>query len=306
MSERFTWIYLTSLNVSGSTIISLVANSHPKLVSPGELIGPGTVDTKAFPEGPICSCNVLVKDCPYWQEVVRQHTARGHRWKPTTWGLDYHFLDYPKVGKLALSRPGPHAYRMRLFEHVPFFREQMAAVHERNRSYTQAVIDVAGKTAVLDASKQPRRILHLSRIPNVDLRVVHLVRHPGGYCYSVKRGRQTPVAESARFWVDRNREIEWLLSGFPQEKKIRVSHEEFCDNPQQEMDRIYALAGLESAKIPENLLDITHHVLGNKMRTRGDTAIKRNDAFEHKLSEEEKAQYKVIAGPLARRYGYDL
>lgn len=304
MSDRLVWIYLTSLNVSGSTIISHVANSHPKMVSPGELVGPGVVDLAAFPEGPLCSCNVLVKDCPFWKEVVRIHTGRGFQWKPTSWGLDYCFEDYPQVGRLALSRPGPAATRLKIFEKVPFFRERIDRLHARNHSYGLAVAEAAGKQVILDASKQPRRLIHLSRMPGVDLRVVHLVRHPGGYAWSTKRGRNADVTESAKFWVTRNREIEWLLRDFPRDRVIRVSHEDFCDEPQREMDRIYALAGLESARIPDNIQDIVHHVLGNKARTRGDTKIKRNDAFEHKLSADEKAAYLRIAGPLARRYGY--
>jgi len=306
LSDRLVWVYLTSLNVSGSTIISHVANSHPKMVSPGELIGPGLVDLQAFPEGPLCSCNVLVKDCPFWKDVVKLHTERGFQWQPTSWGLDYHFDDYAKVGKLALSRPGPAATRLKFFENIPFFRERIEKIHARNRSYAMAVAEVAGKQVVLDASKQPRRLIHLSRIPGVDLRVIHLIRHPGGYAWSVKRGRSVSVEDSVKHWVQRNREIEWLLRDFPREKILRMTHEDFCDDPQREMDRIYALAGLESARIPDNLQDIVHHVLGNKARTRGDTKIMRNDAFEQKLTADEKDAYRRIAGPLARRYGYAL
>jgi len=304
LSEGLRWVYLTSLPVSGSTIISLVANAHPDIVSPGELIGPGPVDIANFPEGPTCSCAKLVGECPFWMQVTKRHMGRGYRWKPTAWGLDYHFVDLPNLGRIALSRPDPYALRMRFFEKLPVFAPRLGALAARNRSYADAVLEASGKKVLLDASKQPQRIVHLSRIPGIDLRVIHLIRHPGGYSYSLRRSRKVPVAESAQTWTTRNEQIEHLLKGMPGDRVLRVLHEDFCDDPQAVMDRIFSFSGVPSIKIPDNLQDISHHLLGNRMRTRGDTKVARNDAFERELSSEETASYKAIAGSLARRYGY--
>jgi hypothetical protein len=306
LSESLRWIYLTSLPVSGSTVISLVANAHPDLVSPGELFGPGDMDMEAYPEGPTCSCTKLVGECPFWSEVARRHRARGYAWRPTNWGLGYHFDDHPNLGRLALSRPDPRGIRLEVFQRLPYFRPRLMALHARNKSYARAVLEVSGKKVLLDASKQPQRIVHLAHIPGVDLRVVHLIRHPGGFVYSLRRSREVPVAESARTWAERNVEIERLVSGMPKNKVLRVRHEDFCTDPQGVMDNIFKLADLPSIPIPDNLRDIKHHLLGNPMRTRGDTKITRNDAFERELTPDETSTYKSIAGSVARRYGYSV
>jgi hypothetical protein len=297
-------VYVTSLPNSGSTVIALIANSHPDMVSPGELFGPG--GRRHGPEGPTCSCGQLLPACPFWSEVADRYKAQGHPWTPASWGLHYQIESHPKLSKLIFSRPGPSALRHRVFAALPSVGRHVRTLDDRNRTYAQLVTDVSGKRVLLDTSKEPERLAHLCRIAGIGMRAVHLVRDPRGYCNSRKKNARETVEHAARQWTQRNRYMARLAAALPPERRVRILYEDFCRDPQAVMDQTYALAGLASAPVPSDMRDVTHHLLGNRMRTRRDAEVTLDASWQEQLTQDELAAIRQIAGPLAKEYGYDL
>ena len=303
-SDEIRLVYLAALHNSGSTVISVVANSHPEMVSPGEMVGPGGRHHGA--NGPDCSCSHPVAECPFWLEVSRRYSQRGYRWTPANWALKFEFEGRPRLSRLAFGRPGPQAYRDQALALIPFTRGVIENLRNRNRCFVQTILQVSGKRVLFDASKHPERIAHFSHIAGMDLRVVHLIRDPRGWCNSRKRGTQMQVGLIAQAWVQRNEYIERLVNALPPKKHTRIRYEDFCHNPQKVMDDIYKLSSLPTAALPEDLRGTAHHLLGNRMRTRGDASIRLDTSWERELSREEVAVVERVAAPLARRYGYDF
>src|SRR5262245_30949351 len=80
-------------------------------------------------------------------------------------------------------------------------------------SLYQAILDVSGCQVIVDSSKLPSHTLILARMPEIDLRLVHLVRDSRGVAYSAsKRVEQStascpsillpsygPVSSAARY-----------------------------------------------------------------------------------------------------------
>lgn len=296
-------VYLAALHNSGSTVVALLANAHPEMVSPGEMIGPG--GRFHGPAGPVCSCGRLVAHCPFWLAVSRRYTANGHPWKPAAWGLRYEFQGHPLLSRLAFGRPGASGRRDRILATAPFVGKKLKDLHKRNLCFAQSILAVSGTTSLLDASKHPERIVHFMRIREFDLSVVHLIRDPRGWCNSRKRTGKN-VAMTAPKWLKRNQYIERLTSALPSQKHIMVRYEDFCRNPQAIMDRIFHLASLPSAAVPEDLRGVSHHLLGNRMRNRGDARIQADTTWQEQLNKTEIASIERATASLAMRYGYDF
>lgn len=296
-------VYLAALHNSGSTVIALLANAHPEMISPGEMIGPG--GRFHGPEGPVCSCGRLVAHCPFWLEVSRRYTANGHPWTPATWGLRYEFKGHPLLSRLAFGRPGASGRRARIVEAAPFVGNKVKDLQKRNLCFAQSILDVSGAKSLLDASKHPERIAYFMRIREFDLGVIHLIRDPRGWCNSRKKHGES-VAVTAPMWLKRNKYIERLTSALPPQRHIMVRYEDFCRNPQAIMDRIFHLATLPSVPVSDDLRSVSHHLLGNRMRNRGDARIQHDTTWQEQLDKTEIASIERVTATLAVRYGYDF
>lgn len=297
-------VYLVSNHNAGSTPIALVANAHPDMVSPGEMVGPGGRFHGAL--GPVCSCGKEVAVCPFWQEVGIRYRAMGFPWQPDRWGLDFRFPGFPLLSRIALNRPDAFSWRTPLFARLPWFLDRIQEMLDRNAAFAQIILDVSGRKVVLDASKHQMRLYHLSRIKMLDLRVVHLIRDPRGWCNSRRKNFNEPVNQNALRWSEQNISIDQIVSHINKEKRIVLRYEEFCENPQATMARIWALADLPEVPVPEDLNTISHHLLGNRMRTRKNLKISQDLSWQNELSTGERAIIEQITASTAQRFGYSF
>ncbi len=295
-------VYLVSNHNAGSTPIALVANAHPAMVSPGEMVGPGGRFHDAL--GPVCSCGKEVAICPFWSEVGIRYRDKNFPWQPDRWELDFRLPNHPWLSRIALNRPDIFPWRTPLFSRLPWFSKKIKDMLARNLAFARIVLDVSGREVVLDASKHSMRLYHLSRIPELDLRVIHLLRDPRGWCNSRRKNFNEPVTQTARRWVEENIRISQITSHMPERKKIILRYEEFCENPQAAMARIWALADLPVVTVPEKLSTINHHLLGNRMRTRKDLGIKQDLSWQSELSRDERKIIEHLTTPVAGYLGY--
>lgn len=297
-------VYLAALHNSGSTIIALAANQHSQMVSPGEMIGPG--GRFHDEEGPVCSCGEPIARCAFWQEVSKHYTTGGYPWAPAAWHLDYCLEGHPLLTKFVCGRPQPGALRQRIAEKLPWPGRRLAEFHERNVYYARCILDVVGKRVLLDASKHPERIAFLRRVSDIDLRVVHLLRDPRGWCNSRKKNYREPVTQTAQRWAERNAYIDRLCVGLPADRHIRVQYEAFCRDSQQVMEEIWELAGLHNEELPSVIRTDSCHLLGNRMRLQEEVRIEHDESWRDRLSKEEVATIRDSIGMHAKEYGYEL
>lgn len=295
-------IYLMCNHNSGSTIMALLANAHNKIVSPGEVVGPdGKYSTE---RGPVCSCGVHVDECSFWQDVAEEYKKKGHPWKPDDWGLDHEIKGNRLFSKLAFSRPDAKGSRFAFLSALPIIGSPLKRIQQRNLDFLKAVSSVSKREFVFDASKHPERLVYLSKIPELDITVIHLTRDPRGWCNSRRKNHDEDVRVVAKQWVARNNFMEKIANTFDESKRMFMRYEDFCADPQSAVDRITNLVGIDSFEVPNTLEGIEHHVLGNRMRTNKNIVIKMDTSWQSELSQEQRVAIEDITRSSAERFGY--
>jgi hypothetical protein len=197
---------------------------------------------------------------------------------------------------------------------LPGVSREFQRILERNGALIEAVCAQRGASIFLDASKEPNRLLYLSRSGRWPLKAVHLVRDGRGVLQSmvkrvlrrpssVFRDRPAMVVTLAKHWRRVNQACECVLARLPAERWVRVRYEDVCSDPQGAIGPIFRLLGIDPMGLPEDFRQIEHHVLGNHMRLKqGRIAL--DEQWREALSPEDLATFDRIAGNVNRRYGY--
>lgn len=271
-----------------------------------------------------CSCGELLQECPIWSAVLVEGGAPGgpravedYRDQATLlWGT----MPRPMIGWLSnlprqpvLSRRGTTAGPDGL---------DGAAVHA---SVLASVARVTEAQHIVDASKDPRLAWALWNAVgrDVDLRlfVVHLVRHPFAVVRSALRnpyGGRRPrhgagaARRVAAHWVRVNHEADRLVRTIGPAHAITVRYEDFAVRPAEIVDAVTTLVGDAPECVPDLArgvpVDTNHIVSGGRARAvgadRGTLAQIELDEGWRDLSRRERRMVGLMAGPLARRFGY--
>lgn len=149
-------IYIIGAAHSGSTLLDLMLNAHPEVISVGEVLklnGLIKIKRNGQPKFAKCSCRApSLRQCDFWfrvDEWLRQNEGKN------LWDLD--FRDYRNLD----ARQAP------------------------NLILFKAITQVSGKRFVVDSSKMPRRLSYLMQFDELDVYPIHIVRSPKGQINSV-------------------------------------------------------------------------------------------------------------------------
>jgi hypothetical protein len=176
---------------------------------------------------------------------------------------------------------------------------------------------------IVDTSKSPVYGRFLMQIPELDVRVLHLVRDPRAIANSFRRekvhpitGKQVermPLLHSAALWTA------WSLTsgglwrrGERKGTYLRVRYEDFVSMPQAVFKEIVEFAGQQFTGAPfvgPNLVELGHnHILtGNFIRyQRGQVVINPDLRWTSEMSAVHKTLVTALTWPLLPFYGYPL
>jgi hypothetical protein len=149
-------IYIAGAAHSGSTLLDMMLNAHPDIISVGELINlnrvrrsPKTGEVKPTK----CSCGAVgLLQCKFWSRV----------------DLRVRELSGKSIAELDLAEDSHRGGEL-----------------EANTLLFKAISDVSPKKIVVDSSKMPRKLRQLVRLKGLDVYPVYLVRKPAGQIASV-------------------------------------------------------------------------------------------------------------------------
>jgi hypothetical protein len=162
-----------NMELAEATLLDLMLGQVPGFVSVGEL---RQIWQRGLVEDSRCGCRLAFHECPYWTAVGLAAFGGWDRLDLAAVLELRNSLD--RVSTLrTLKRPGSRPQEeARIEAYVSILENLLRGIQE-----------VSGAGVIVDSSKTPSHALLLARVPDVDLRLIHLVRDSRGVAYSWKR-----------------------------------------------------------------------------------------------------------------------
>jgi hypothetical protein len=205
------------------------------------------------------------------------------------------------------------------------FRRRLDAYTAVVAALYEAAAEVGGGEIVVDSSKDLGPLWMLTRVPRLEVTVIHLVRDPRGVAFSWRRrlrrreylGRRVLMpswgaAETAWRWTYSNLLAE--AAGQRHAAYLRLRYEDLAGNPRGALAAVVRTVDprLEPSLLPVSGADAvldreSHTVAGNPMRFEtGALSIREDDAWRRELPPFSRWTIGGLTWPLLRRYGYPL
>jgi len=305
-------IYLGGLGRSGSTLLERLLGELPGVSALGEVVH---MWRRGVVEDERCGCGEAFSSCGFWSQVGKSA-----------------FDGWDKISVDRLTRLREATDRTRF---IPLLagRRLSAAGRERLTEYTdhylrvyEAVAEATGAATLIDSSKHASLAFCLRRRPEIDLRVVHLVRDSRAVAYSwtTRVARPDASAESymttyppvraAAQWNIENYAIALLARrGTP---VLRVRYEDLVAAPEQTMLLLAEFAGLGADASALDfigtegdsrfaVLHEAHTASGNPMRfATGKIGIRGDERWQTAMPDAHRRTVTAMTLPLLKHYGY--
>ena len=291
-------IYVAGYGRSGSTVVDIALGMHPEIFGAGEI---SAMCRHAWRENEFCACGERLSDCPVWGPVMSG-------WTRTVDPVAHDALQRAVEPLFAPARMG-------VGRRLETFLAQSGALFSAIRAQTGAPI-------ILDSSKAPGRALALLRDPDIDLRVIHLVRDARAVAHAmgraipmdVKGGVQkqiiprSPIRTALR-WRMYNSKAETLAARLPRDHVVRIRYEDLARDPATEMARISAAVGVDLAPLAARIAGGApivpgHQMAGSRMRMKGPVAVRYDDSWAREMPAAAQRQVAWVARGELKRYGY--
>jgi hypothetical protein len=244
MDTRIPLVYVLSNGRSGSTLLELLLGNHPRAWTVGEFqVLPHDLEH----ETATCGCGARTSECAFWSEVLHGAELVNERADLTQFRatrnhgkvLRREHLSDLLSGAVARTRQGRAAAYGEL-NHALLQRVRAAATQRRGTDVEWLV----------DASKDPYRLLWLADSGRFDLRVVHLIKDPRAFVHSMTRGdggpRPADVLRLASRWAIENTAMQRLVARAFDPSQVRtVRYETLAGSPRETLDDLGAWLGLD-------------------------------------------------------------
>ena len=219
---------------SGSTLLSLLLSQHTHVFN----LGQSRDLWLAWAWNSFCSCGRRLRSCPVYGRVAPRAAATAATGNPARL----------------------HALKTAFFQAAddladwsePSARDWLVAHHAGYlgtlRSMLEEVAETTGCSRFVDISKSPQTSLALSLLPDVELRVLNLVRDPRAVAYGFHRDTGSAWAglRFARDWRIRQRRLDGLAAQFGRRYRV-LRYEDLARQPKAVLRELSAWSQLPVA-----------------------------------------------------------
>lgn len=295
-------LFLAGWGRSGSTILDMLLGRSDGLVSVGEI---KFIWQRGLIEHRRCGCGTPIPECPFWTAVISE--AFGTLSTERVAALEQAARRFRTRHLPAILAPGS---LHRFARDLDWYRADLLRLY-------RAIQLVSGAEAIVDSSKYPAYLFGLRQIPEVSLRVAHVVRDPRAVAYSWQRDRPDPDAPgdarmprlnpavTGLYWSAWNTAIERITQtgGIP---RRQVRYEDLVADPDRTVADLVQLAEVRTGTPggPEQPA-VAHLVSGNPVRlTREPLSIRLDDAWRTEMPARDRWLAELTSAPVRRRYGY--
>lgn len=299
------YIYITGRGRSGSTVIDAMLGNSKSIESVGELVsGMARVDA-------MCSCGKRMKECSYWISVQKEYESRTEQ----NWNM---------FTKDTVDSGHVKQFLSTLLGTSKFYKD----LANETEIFTKGLLEIAGKEAILDSSKNPNRALFLAKFYD-NSKIIHLVKHPDGVAASkykfIGRGkgykflrktylnpRLAPLymTVEAISWLIGNSMI-GLIKLIKPKKVMLVKYEDFGTRPEVIFQKLsnfleIDLTEIRDAVINGNPLTFGHTIGGNGVRNEESFIFTTTKGKKRPMPTFYKVLIRIFCWPLMLLYGYKI
>jgi Sulfotransferase family len=289
-------IYIGGVEHNGSTFLGAVLGNHPDIECVGELT---SLARQGWLGQEYCACGQPIAECSFWEAVQ-------NRWVDLT-GRD------PQLLVDLESDFDRHRRFFRLFKEERFPSNRFHDYADQTYTLFLAIQQISEKKIIADTSKRFSRALALSMIPDIDLRIIHLVRDARGVAYSWSK----PSRPKQRSWLDSS--FRWNVTNLAFEivkKKVesscwmRLRYEDLIKEPFDTVRRIGEFVDVDLIDLAKSLsqgkmLNTYHVGVGNGfLRREKQVKLSSNIDWPNRIPEVDQQKVWKVTSSLMRHYGY--
>jgi len=276
--SKINLIYIASIGHSGSTLLESMLGAQSQIATCGEIhIWPSEiVQSNVMP----CSCGKSISECSFWVKV-RQLVDPLQQPHPQI----HFFREQHNAGHtLRLKRLGDFSKRElspQLFEKIKMYGQNNFNVL---RAFLKVMQEMHGSQSewVVDASKDPYRLLWLTRSNFFNLKVLHVVKSPSAFAYSmIKRLPKNATHIPRKYLYETARQsLKWSIENYlisqvaknhlASHDYLLVNYEELASKPVETFKKICSVIGcsFEEQAVNNFREGSIHTIAGNPMRYR--------------------------------------
>lgn len=305
-------LYLGGLGRSGSTLIERLLGELPGVCAVGEVVH---MWRRGVVEGERCGCGEPFGECPFWRLVGKAAFGGWDRVDTGRVAALQGTVDRTRFVPQLAAPAMRTAFRQALDEYMSYYQ----------RIYT-AIAETSGCSFIVDSSKHASLAFCLGRCPDLDLRIVHVVRDSRAVAYSWTKKVDRPDAAAASYmtryspmtsaaqWNVQNGAMHLLArTGTP---ILRVRYEDAARAPEATLRSIVAFAGLPVSATALRFLggadddrwaelSAAHTASGNPMRfTSGRIPIRPDEEWRAAMPAAQRRTVTALTLPLLSHYGY--
>ncbi len=325
ISSTPTLCYLNAASHSGSTLLAMLLNSNARMTTIGELKLCNLGDLKGYR----CSCRELIADCSFWSELGQEMSTESDSFDLANAGTDLSAVSsrYAKRLLKPLHR-GIVTEKVRdlLLSLSPAWRCGITDWANRNRRLIAAVAGISNSQVVVDSSKVGVRLKYLLRAPDMNVKVIRLVRDGRAVALTYMREgefadasdpelrgggtgkrkhRGLSMAAAAEEWRRSNEEASVIQRSLPPEQHMQIRYEDLCADVGSALGDIAQFLNVPADDGYLQFKDVEHHVVGNGMRLDGSSEVVLDERWRSVLTEDDLAEFDRVAGSVNRSLGYD-
>jgi hypothetical protein len=295
-------IYILSTGRSGSTLLDLLLGLHPQIWTLGEAqMLPLELKDNLRP----CGCGLPVAKCDFWLPIVSQiplykGTYPIEHFRPNRTGkaLRYSYLPQLFVGRAFVKTlPVAEEYGR---VNAAYFRVVWEAAQQRRNLPILWLVD---------ASKDIYRLFLLMQSQHFDFRIIHLIKDPRAFVYSMTKDQPDVNSRSIRFaarWIIQNAQFSHFCSRRNMAGKVmQIRYEDLAGHPEKKLLEIGSWLGLDFAGVSYDDFrqQENHAVSGNLMRWRN-SKIALDETWRSELPKPSSSLVWSLTGSFARFWGY--
>jgi hypothetical protein len=287
---------------SGATLLTLLLDRHPEIVSTGEtFIGLGTEQDTP------CSCGAKVRDCSFLADAAG-HMRHGDRFDLDRFRMLPVFSGNRLINRALSNNRFSGRLRNSLVDAVPAFRRRRDRFVTDHMGFMSRAASLARASVFLDATKNIRRAELFLERAEAPIPVIHLVRDARGFAKSLlveptEQSRHPDARQAGDRWNEYIDAFDRLRSGYPEHRYLEMRYEDLCHQPAGVLAEALDFLGVDRRDLTSSAGSVSH-VLGNTMRLEFRGEIRQDLSWKTVLREEQVATVSDRCRPSMRRYGY--